>query len=187
MITVINRIGACDDGKFRAREIDQVVGVTLHHFGVPDVDDMEGIAKFYRQSRVWTGGSMPYTFGIHPGGTIEQGLQIREVGPHAKRWSVPTIGVVLFGNFDAVAPAVRQWMSAVELVAELCSAFGLDPMGGVDGVPVVAGHTERPNATSYPGKNCPGEAFPLGKFRSNVSHMIKDAAIQRLAESGVIA
>lgn len=183
-----NQTDKCDDGKHRARDIDRISGITLHHFGVELATDAECIAEWYRDNPSWTGGQMPYTFVIKPTGVCEQALALREIGPHARRWSSPTVSVVYLGTFDDCAPPQVQWDAGAELVSELCLALRIDPLGrDDDDINLVEGHTARPSATSYPGKSCPGVGFNMFQFRADVVRLMREGAIQRLANLGVIS
>ncbi len=174
-LQIIQRVAECDDQLHRMRR-ESPEGITLHMFGVPGVHDMAGIARFYRGHPEWTGGQMPYTYGVLAGGFVEQGLPLNEVGPHAKRWNSSTIGVVSLGDFNRHAPTSAQWHSCLDLCAELCVAFRLDPRSKTD----VAGHTERPHSTNTPGKVCPGRFWDMAKFRLELDRIVRNAAIQRL-------
>lgn len=190
MISIINRIEECDDGRHKKRKGDRIEGITLHMFAVPGIHDAAGIARFYRMRKEWTGGQMPYTYVVQPTGDIEQALSIFEVGPHALRWSSSTIGVVHIGDFNKHPPTPEQMHASLDLVAELCAAFELDPTGmDDDGVPIVAGHTERPRATRAEKKICPGALFCPGAlhglhaYRDLVRRVMREAAVQRLISS----
>lgn len=183
---VINRIAACDDGAHRMRSLDAVRGLTVHHFGQHIAQDAAGIARFYRANAKWTGGQMPYTLVASPGGRLEQALPLREVGPHALRWSSPTVGLVAVGTFDEDPPSSVQWGVVVECAAELCAALGLDPLGKLpEGEWVLAGHTERRGGTRYKDKSCPGDAWDMEAFRVEVAQLNQEAALRRLAAAGI--
>lgn len=173
---IVDRIAECDDGNHRMRPGEPIQGVTLHMFAVLDIHDAAGIARFFRDNPEWTGGQMSYTYCIQPSGLIELALPILEMGPHAMRWSLPTIGVVCLGDFNKHTPPPPQWNACVDLVAEIGLALGTSD---------IRGHTERPNATRYPRKNCPGKLFDLDVFRAQVRQIQSDAAIQRL-ETAVV-
>lgn len=174
---IIDRIAVCDDGKHRDRNLP-IIGITVHHFAVPGVHDAAGIARFYRANPRWTGGQMPYTFVCTPHGSIEQALPIQEVGPHALRWSEPTVSVVLIGDYSLRPPADVQWQPCVDLCAGLAAA--LDVADNIEG------HTDRPNATRSTSKHCPGLQFDMNKFRVEVWEAMRESAIQRLANNTVI-
>lgn len=170
---IYDRIDVCDDGKAKMRA-QPAAGITLHMFAVPGIHDAAGIARFYRAQTQWTGGQMPYTYVVCPDGSIEQALPLGEVGPHALRWSVPTIGIVHLGDFNKYTVPSAQWRASVELVAELCCAQSFSSTE-------VAGHTERPDATRSPDKVCPGRLWDMYAYRDAVELEIREAAIQRLA------
>ncbi len=183
MLKIHARIDVCDDGKHRERK-GMIQGITCHMFGVPGVHDAAGIARFYRMQPEWTGGQMPYSFVVHPSGCIEQALPLGEVGPHALRWSDVTIGVVHIGDFNRHPVPQTQWQASVELVAELCCAFGLQPSRPSTAPYEVAGHTERPHATRSPDKVCPGRLWGMYAYREAVELEMREAAVQRLVAAG---
>jgi hypothetical protein len=179
MLEICDRRGECDDGKHRMRVGGRIVGVTIHMYGVPGVGDAAGIARWYRAHPRWTGGQMPYTYVIDASGRVEQALDLYEVGPHARRWSSPTVGIAHIGDFNLTAPAELQVATSALLVSELCLSLGLDPAGMRDGVHVVAGHTERPGGTRA-AKQCPGRRWDMSAYRQRVAVTIRDAAAVRL-------
>ena len=107
----------------------------------------------------YTGGEMPYSLVVLPGGRVEQALEISDVGPHARRWNIPTIGVCALGDFRKHNPGHMQWAAALDLCAWLSVWLGAHPKTAV------MGHDERPGATASPGKRCPGVRWPMELFR----------------------
>lgn len=171
-LEIFDRIALCDDGKHKDRNLP-IIGLSMHMFGVPGIHDAQGIAHFYRINTQYTGGQMPYTYVVQPGGAIEQALEIYDVGPHALRWSVPTISIVNIGDFNAHKPTPEQWRASVGLAAELSVAFDCEDK--------IKGHTERPGATRHVGKNCPGRYWDMNQFRVECWEHAAESAIQRLA------
>ena len=107
-IRITDRIAECDDGKRRPRH-GAPTGITIHRIGLSLVHDMIGLAAAFRDTSpyaagAYTGGELPYSLLVLPSGDIEQGLALDDVGPHARKWSSPTIGVALLGDFRAHAP-----------------------------------------------------------------------------------
>jgi hypothetical protein len=182
VIRIYDRIDECDDGKYRARS-EAPKGITLHTFCVPTILDAAGISRWYQQNTQYTGGQMPYTIVARGDGRLERALPLMEVGPHAKRWSSSTIGVVALQDGNAQPPPMALWDALVELCAEFCSAFGWNPLNPV----ILAGHTEpsRPGSTNWPGKVCPGRFWDMGKFRSDVDEIQRNMAIQRLVDATI--
>jgi len=176
MIPIFDRRAECDDGKHRQRGV-KITGVMMHMFGVPGVHDASGIARFYRHNPEWTGGQMPYTYVVDQFGGVELALDLGEVGPHARRWSAPHVGIVGVGDFNASKPRQEQWESAGIVCALLSRAYDCP----------VFGHTETPGATKYPGKQCPGRHWPMGEFRDFVASIKREDAIATLAQAVVYA
>jgi hypothetical protein len=170
----------CDDGRHQDRGA-QAKGITIHMFGVEGITDAAGVARWMKLNPQWTGGQMCYTVvvGKH---RVELALPWWEVGPHALRWSSPTIGVVAICDFNLRRPTNEQWALTVDVTAELINALGLDPMSSSH----LAGHTERPDASKSKGKVCPGKLWDLDKFRRDVRDFRREAAIQRLETSLVV-
>lgn len=179
MIGILDFIDLCDDGKHKSRA--GVEGVMIHMFGVPGISGACGVAEFYRENPEWTGGQMPYTYVCTESGGIEQALEVYEVGPHARRWSSPMIGIACIGNFNLRAPDYAQWGAAVWLASELTVALGIDVFSDT-----VVGHTEMPGATKTPGKICPGKLWDMGKFRLDVNDHRENSAIQRIENHKIL-
>lgn len=165
----------CDDGRHKLRDAP-AKGITMHRFWAEGITCAAKVANWMRLNPQWTGGQMCYTVVIGDDGTAELALPWQEIGPHALRWSSPTIGVVALGDFTKRKPTLEQWNGAVDVVAELIAALGLDPMSKTH----LAGHTERPDATHNPGKVCPGKFWDMDRFRRDVRDMMRESAIQRI-------
>jgi hypothetical protein len=121
---------------------------------VPD-DQLDGmtLARIFRENPkprpegLGTGGWCPYHILISPGGRIEQLMPLRARGAHAVGYNSQSIGIALVGNFAKREPLVSQMRALVKVCAELVPINkGL----------VIGGHTVTFNASSDPGKVCPG-------------------------------
>jgi len=168
----------CDDGIHRQRE-EPPSGITMHQFSVPGIHNAKGIADWYRSNQQYTGGQMPYSIVNPMNGELELALPWNEVGPHALRWSSPTIGVVSIGDFNKQIPTPQQWESAIDIASELCCAYNLCPSD----VAHLSGHTERPFASKTPGKVCPGNFWNMDKFREHVTDAMRESAFQRIQKA----
>ena len=156
----------CNDGKISTREDPSILVVHRISFALDDVcpvpdEILDGpkIAGMYRdtckyRAGSYTGGQMPYTFVVLQDGTIDQCLPVRELGPHAKRWSWPGVSLAVVGDHRRRQPPEGQWF-AVILFAALWHAAGLD----------LHGHTELDGASDDPLKRCPGKYLSMDVVR----------------------
>ncbi len=174
--------------------VDLKTGVVIGYDGVSVCDAFTGRAKQWAAVAKVTGSQNPYTFlvggdgnnGSHDG-VIWQALPTHEVGWHARRFSLPYVGVAMIGDFREASPTVPQWESAVYLVSELVLALKLS-------VSHVLGHGEVDGAHSgkkAPGQPhaCPGDLWQMDDFRRNVNAALVGRsahyAKERLARLGV--
>jgi len=79
-------------------------------------------------------------------------------GAHTKGKNKTSLGICLVGIFDEHKPPKEQWDLAVKLVASLCEILYLTSAH-------VYGHRD---FASY--KSCPGNAFRMDRFRSDVNN-----------------
>jgi hypothetical protein len=104
-----------------------------------------------------------YHFGIEDiNGRFEilVGRMMNEPGAHCTQQNMNrrSLGICFVGCFDVEPPPAGQWMAGVRLVRSLMAAFEM-PVGRI------FGHREL-----APYKSCPGRAFDLRKFRTEVSN-----------------
>lgn len=163
---VVDRRAACDDRRHRTVGAEQRQLVVVHRFGgarLPHIYSAAGIAAWYRDNQEWTGGQMPYHFVILRDGTVEQALDLSDVGPHARRWNVPGLGVAAIGDFREHPPTLDQMAAAKALTAGLVAWIGRGPYDAI------LGHDELPGGSSDPEKRCPGVHWDMGDFRTAVA------------------
>ncbi len=86
----------------------------------------------------------------------ERGAHCRDGGMNHK-----SLGICMIGNFDNVAPPVKQWEAGTKLVASLCHVFNLS-------ADRVMGHREAGSS-----KTCPGRKFDMDKFRLDVTRYLE--------------
>jgi len=84
------------------------------------------------------------------------GRMMKDQGAHVRGWNRDSLGILFIGNFDKKPPPEEQWKLGLNLVSTLCSVF-LIPLNNV------YGHRE-----FDPNKTCPGTAFDLNLFRSQL-------------------
>jgi hypothetical protein len=188
----------CDDGKPTPRVVADIEGFAVHRIWFDDwpadrdaspieiarrfIDD-PGVAKY-------TGGEVAYTFLVDHEGLWWQCLRLSDVGKHARRWSVPHIGVGVIGDFRKHPPPPAQRMSLMDGLAELCPALGINPLAmaliGNVSVPRIAGHDELPGGSADAAKRCPGQYLSMRDLRRDVAMAVERQALGRLAAAGVV-
>ena len=119
--------------------------IVLHHTGGNDIDaDAEQIHGWHL-NQGWAG--IGYHYVIRKDGTIERGRPEWAIGSHAYGENSHTIGIHISGDFDSAQPTEKQIENCAELVADICTRYGIP----IDTDHVV-GHGEL-MATSCPGTN----------------------------------
>ena len=156
---VVSAISDCQDDDHGPRA-KQWIGEVVHRIRVPGHQDAAEIARFDRQLPT-LGGKMAYTLVIRPSGLIEQALAFDRIGWHARGSSRTHIGIGCIGDFR------DEQLAALMDVLTWCSHF----RGGVVNV---FGHTEKQDATSYSGHDCPGVNVDMDAIRAAVAERVKD-------------
>ena len=179
-MVVINQIEECNDGKDRPREISRIEKVVVHKIGPALGETGAAIARSFRDTSKfaagsYTGGQMPYTFIIRTDGTIDQCLQLTDIGPHAKRWNTSSVSIALIGDFTKHEPTNAQFCSLIELCVPLYS-YGM----------TIHGHTELPGSSGDPSKQCPGAYLDLNLLRTEVHYRHLTATLDAITESGIL-
>lgn len=194
---IIDRVA---DGKGASRDWEAIEGAMVHRVGV-DLKtggeigyDGETIArafigaipKFEAVAKV-TGHQNAYTILIGGNlgleefdGVVWQALALDEVGYHGRRFSAPFIGIACIGDFRVSLPSKLQRNSLVDILVELCGAFGWDPYKKIKG------HDEVPYASKDPNKECPGSLLAMNPLRDDVATIMKDRSRRRLFEAGLV-
>jgi hypothetical protein len=192
---LINIIEDCDDGKRSERSLDAVEALAVHRIGFDDwtqaqleaASPIEIARRFIDDPEVakYTGGELAYTLLLDHKGVWWQCLRLGDTGKHARRWSVPAIGVGVIGDFRVRPPTPVQRAALVDGLARLAHAFGIDPLGRFGAYPTVprlAGHDELPGGSADPKKRCPGKFLPMADLRRDVA-----LAIPRMAQAELLA
>ncbi len=134
--------------QFRSLALRPVTrSVVVHHTGIGG--DNNVTAQTIHQMHLrngWAG--IGYHFLIRKDGSIETGRPLDQIGAHAYGYNRSTVGVCLAGNFDFETPSNAQIVSASELIAFLCSVYGLTPNKRT-----VVGHRDLDPT------DCPGNLF----------------------------
>jgi hypothetical protein len=105
----------------------------------------------------YSGGETPYHLLVRTDGTIDQCLEIGDMGSHARRWNTSALGVAVVGDFRSHPPTAKQWDSLVDICALLLS-WGC----------CVRGHDEMLGAGN-PDKRCPGRHLDMAQLRESVT------------------
>lgn len=171
VVHVRSRIKECAAFDKRRHEValKRRDGIAVHR--IADAQDIVGLARAFGDTRpfqpgAYTGGELPYSVLVLPDGVVEQGLEIGDVGPHARRWNTPLIGVAALGDFRWHEPSLAQWQSAAVLCAWL-------RVWGGWGSSSVHGHDELPGGSADAKKKCPGGKWPMDAFRRDVdAHVV---------------
>jgi len=126
--------------------------------GKPTKDKVAEVRKWHMRDRGWK--DIGYHFLIDRDGALALGRPIDQVGAHTQGHNTGTIGVSLFGGYDAAATdkffdnfTQEQDKSLRALIAKLCNTYKITK---------VSGHNE------YAQKACPGFNVPtwFGQKRS---------------------
>lgn len=119
--------------------------VVLHHTGGTDIDASAEQIHEWHKNNEWAG--IGYHYVIRKNGTIERGRPEWAIGSHAYGENSHTIGIHISGDFEQAEPTTEQIENCAELVADICTRYGIP----IDRDHVV-GHGEL-MATSCPGNN----------------------------------
>ena len=157
MITNISGLAHRKPG-YRSRQVVGIKAVVVHHTAAGE-QSAEEIAKFHVESRGFPG--IGYHYLIHRGGAVEKVNAVRTVSFHCGEWNRRAVGVAVVGNLERGLATDRQWGVLVELVTELCRAFGV-------GAAQVVGHREVPGARTL----CPGRNMDMERLRKEVVELM---------------
>ena len=170
-----------DRGHHREAMPEDRKGVALHRIGgpfLPEVVDAETAVAFFEANPEYTGGQFPYNIIVRQDGIAEQVLELCEVGPHARRWNVPAIGVAFVGDFTVHEPSLVQRDNGIFLVAAICAWIG-DYF--------CRAHDDLPGGSSDPRKQCPGRHFDVGGFRKDVAREVAQLRSEYMGPNPALA
>jgi len=107
--------------QYSTRNINSDLSITIHHTAGPETASLESIAQFHVEKRGWP--AIAYHIAINQEGDIHFLNDIEERTYHDSGENITSIGIVLIGNFEIVAPS-ENMLGAVKLVTEsLCKAL----------------------------------------------------------------
>ena len=170
-LLIENKIKECDDGKRRERSLAKISHLVLHRISfaqdrIEPIPDLlltgVDVARKFKETKEYragsyTGGELPYAFFVCYDGTIEQLLEVGDIGPAQKKWNVASIAVAVAGDFRSSVPTIAQWESLIDFCA-LWQSWMLK----------IAGHTDLPGASGDPSKECPGSMFDLIALQEDI-------------------
>lgn len=203
---VVNRISdvaaELPGAKWRLRLPSQIDSVIIHRIDVRDmaaalgvVPDIINAATLARLSRELPelGRKLAYPILILPSGTIEQGLPLIYVSPHARSaWNRRAIGIGVEGDFRREPPTQDQIDSLHWLCPLLRAAYCPHEMveHGDLRLPNLMGHGEAPDShdgTKAPGRHahCPGPHLDMGVLRAHCDGSPIWRARQELGAAGI--
>ncbi len=119
--------------------------IVIHHTGGNDIDASAEQIHGWHKNQGWAG--IGYHYVIRKNGTIERGRPEWAIGSHAYGENSHTIGIHISGDFEQAEPTVEQVENCAELIADICTRYGIP----IDRAHIV-GHGEL-MSTSCPGKN----------------------------------
>lgn len=136
----------------------------IHRIEINHADyspDASGVTCFFETGPggEYTGGKMPYHYVIDQAGETIQCVEHSVSTPHARSYNPKSIGIAVYGDFRKEPPTHAQLFALVKLLTTLADCY---PHARI------AGHTELPNASSDPNKECPGKYLPVGRIKTLV-------------------
>lgn len=103
-------------------------------------------------------------------GGFDLGFELR--GAHAVGYNARSIGIAVYGCFDLEPEGKPQFPKPTNLHPTQAQLDTLDVLcrglqWWLGDIVNLAGHTELPNATRFPGKRCPGRNLDMSKLRES--------------------
>jgi hypothetical protein len=115
--------------------------VVVHHSALPFADGPREIQRAHMGLKGYA--DIGYHFLIDGLGDLYEARTLRARGAHTGGHNTGTVGVVLLGNFNVIAPPARAWQTLRALIAYLHDDYDID---------YVAGHHDfQPDDTECPG------------------------------------
>lgn len=149
------------------RQVDDINHLIIHRVGGPEwPDTIEALLASDRLLEAWakvTGGDRcsPYPFLCEPSGRIAAVHHITRVGKHAGAWNKNGLALGVIGDFRLHDPTSEAWEACLRWAKWGCDLLALPSTA-------VKGHTELPNSTKHPRKQCPGRRFNMNAFRRDL-------------------
>ena len=165
---VVNAVEECSDGKHDVLMPEDAKIIALHRTIWEPQDAVKIRKRFQSYEEVdgktglapYTGGQNPYHFMVLRDGSVTQTIELGERGHHARRWSRQAIAVALCHDAHFAPMPDPMGVALKEILRLLCLW-----VGGVRGC--LYGHSELPQGSADPNKNCPG--FPMGSLRDELT------------------
>lgn len=203
MLKIHDLTAEVHDGRDQHRDFDAIEGFMVHRVGVDlqmktDIGyepvaicgAFTGKRPEFKAVAKATGGQNAYTIMVggdlgpaEHDGKLWQCLPLDEIGHHARRFSVPWMGIGLIADPRYKKISSAQHASLVDLLVELCIGWAKDPFQAVKGhgeVPTAHGGEKAPGKPAW----CPG--FDMDPIRAEVAALIRERGRRRLAEMGLV-
>ena len=151
---------------------ENIQGIVIHHSGEDDVDLSAADIHRIHLGNKWSG--IGYHFVDRWDGTVERGRPEWAQGAHSPGANRFTLGVHVAGCFSGRLPGEAQLQALVNLLADLCEKYGLNPMGQLwNGKDVISGHRD------WIATECPGQML------YSILPQIRQQVAEAIAQGGV--
>lgn len=198
-----NVISEVSDGQVIHRDFNAIEGFAVHRMGVDlKWDNVLGYepvsicAAFTGKEPKWkevakaTGGQNAYSIMIggdlgpaEYDGKVWQTIALDDVGYHARRFSVPYLGIGVISDARYKPISQKQRNSLVDLLVELCIGWARDPMTAIKGHGEIAGSHDGSKAPGKPNW-CPG--FDMDPIRAEVAALMQEQGRRKLSDAGLV-
>ena len=140
-----------DTKSYKFRPIDAVLDITIHHTAGDVDDDVDAIAKFHVKKRGWPG--IAYHVAVDQDGKVFLLNPLEKRTYHDSGENTNSIGIVLIGNFEEIAPSKEMIKTVTHLIDLFCMHPDLN-------IGEIRGHKDT-SPTLCPGKNAYNKLKPL--------------------------
>ena len=158
---------AAYDAPRDTRGIGDITHLVIHRVGGPGwPNSIEELLANEELLDAWmkaTGGDRcsPYPFLCESSGRIAAVHRIDRVGKHAGAWNRQGLALGVLGDFRIHDPSAEAWQASLRWAQWGCEYLSLTASA-------VKGHTELPNSSRHPRKQCPGRRFNMDAFRRDL-------------------
>ena len=147
--------------------MNTTTAIIIHHSASPDhpvLSNFEAVRDFHVHVRGWR--DIGYHFVVEMAGgrpVVRYGRKPWDVGAHCPGYNRSSLGVCVIGDYTERAPGSALLVCTADLVAGLGLAHQISPDR-------VLGHREASRKPTA----CPGDAFPIKKFREMVAGVLEN-------------
>ena len=161
----------------KQRTVNQLIYFVIHRsgpwpkkYGQPKT--AQDLRDIFADKSLGTNGKMPYSFVYNPDRRIVyQAHYVTTVTPHAKSQNVSGLGIAILRDLRSEALNLQEYSTFVKFLAYL--KFSINPKQTF----IVKGHTDLPDSTSDPNKECPGQLLDCAQLDYD-STLVKEAIYQ---------